>query len=51
MGIFNSTSWRTLLVGIAMGYVMAWGMHWATTLYAQGVPVHHKILMFTPWAH
>jgi len=48
-GLLNATSWRTILAGFIVGYVSAWGMHWATTLYtAAGNPVHERIPVLTP---
>lgn len=37
------------MVAFVLGYIVAWGMHWATTLYNKhGVPVHNKIPLLTP---
>jgi len=47
-GLKSFTSWRTLIVGMAMGYVIAWGVHWATTFYNWGIPVHDHIPGLTP---
>ena len=48
-GLKHWQSWRTFIVGFAVGYAAAWGMHWATTLYNKwGVPVHIHIPFLTP---
>lgn len=30
-GLTSVVSWRTFLVGVGVGYVIAWGVHWAVT--------------------
>ena len=47
-GLKSPRSWRTFLVGFVVGYAVAWGFHWATTLYIWGTPVHHHIPGITP---
>lgn len=47
-GLKSFQSWRTLVAGVVLGYVIAWGVHWATTLYASGVPIHHHVPGLTP---
>jgi hypothetical protein len=32
-GLKSITSWRTFLVGVLVGYIFAWGIHWASQLY------------------
>ncbi len=47
-GLRSSESWRTFLAGFLLGYLAAWGFHWATTFYAWGIPTHHHIPGLTP---
>jgi multisubunit Na+/H+ antiporter MnhE subunit len=48
-GLKNHISWRTFIVGFVIGYISAWGMHWATTMYTNsGYPVHERIPVLTP---
>ena len=48
MGLFRWISWRTFIAGFIVGYIVAWGMHWATTLYNyRGHPEHQKIPVIT----
>jgi hypothetical protein len=49
-GLKSFTSWRTFLAGMIVGYVAAWGIHWATTFYMWGVPFHDHIPLITPVA-
>ena len=32
-GLRSLTNWRTFLVGMVVGYIFAWGVHWAAQLY------------------
>lgn len=43
-GLKSPISWRTFLVGVVVGLVVAKGLHWATTFYSFGIPVHEL-----PW--
>jgi hypothetical protein len=48
-GLKQWKNWRTFLAGFLVGYVVAWGMHWATVLYThKGYPVHIHIPFLTP---
>lgn len=48
-GLRDVSSWRTLLVGMLLGYVVAWGMHWATRLRdVDGIWWDEKIPYLTP---
>jgi hypothetical protein len=33
-GLTSWVSWRTFLVGLLTGYVIAWGIHWAAQLHS-----------------
>lgn len=50
MRLFNITSWRTFVVAVATGYTIAWGIHWATTFYSLGTPIHDNLILLTPWS-
>lgn len=48
-GLKSWMNWRTFLVGFVVGYIVAWGMHGATTLYnTKRQPVHISLFPLTP---
>jgi len=52
-GLLSIVSWRTFLVGFAVGYVVAWGIHRAVTFRtADGRWAEDVVPYLTPrWAH
>lgn len=40
------TSWRTFLVGMTVGYVFAWGIHWAAQLCGLDGVWHDEVIPF-----
>ena len=49
VGLKNLTSWRTFVVGVTMGYILAWGMHWATRFKdINGIWWDEKVPVLTP---
>ena len=48
-GLFSFVSWRTLLTGVILGYVLAWKIHWAAQLWSVNVGwVDERIPILTP---
>lgn len=43
-GLRSHVSWRTFLIGVVVGMLVMRGLHWATTFYSLGAPVHEL-----PW--
>jgi hypothetical protein len=49
VGLKNLTSWRTFIVGLVIGYTIAWGIHWATRLRdINGIWWDEEIPVLTP---
>lgn len=48
-GLKNLTSWRTFLVGLTTGYIIAWGVHWSARLRdINGIWWDENISIITP---
>jgi hypothetical protein len=48
-GLKSMISWRTFLVGVVVGYLFAWGIHWAAQIYGlDGHWYDEKIPFVTP---
>lgn len=43
-GLLSLVSWRTFLVGVVVGVVATYGLHWASTFHPFGQVVHEL-----PW--
>jgi hypothetical protein len=49
-GLSSFTSWRTFLTGLVLGYIFAWGIHWAVQFWSMGEErwVEENVPFLTP---